>query len=248
MKHFIIVLNHSVFHWDRMWKSIYFKLNNTIILYKNRKVFNGPQEMSNFVDLTKYFNMRPKHQVHPTRGQQCVWFYQKWMCILQHRIYGSHLIIMSRFTTNQDRYTLTGESFYNNPGSLQNEWELHCNGSKFVSLHRYIKQILLASRFHFSIQEIEIKFLIPVSCIAGETASTNIAEYLQKKRLCENQEILAWSKINDVPMYPICCRSMLFGSGKWNDCNLDRAVTGSQVFSWGNIRYVSAPGANRVWM
>ena len=34
-----------------MWKSIYFKLNNTNILLKHRKVFNIPQEMSTFVDL-----------------------------------------------------------------------------------------------------------------------------------------------------------------------------------------------------
>ena len=47
----IIVLNHSVFHLDWMWKSIYFKLNNTNILLKYRKVFNIPQEMSTFVDL-----------------------------------------------------------------------------------------------------------------------------------------------------------------------------------------------------
>ena len=34
MSHFIIVLNHSVFHLDWMWKSIYFKLDNTNILLK----------------------------------------------------------------------------------------------------------------------------------------------------------------------------------------------------------------------
>ena len=64
-----------------MWNSIYFKLNNTIILYKHRKVLNIPQEMSAFVDLTKYFDLRPKRQVYLTRGQQCIWFYQKWLHI-----------------------------------------------------------------------------------------------------------------------------------------------------------------------
>ena len=54
---------------------MYFKLNNTIILYKHREVFNSPQEMWTFVDLTKYFDLRPKHQVYLTRGQQCVWFF-----------------------------------------------------------------------------------------------------------------------------------------------------------------------------
>ena len=39
-----------------MRKSIYFKLNNTIILYKHTKVFNIPQEMSTFADLTIYFD------------------------------------------------------------------------------------------------------------------------------------------------------------------------------------------------
>ena len=48
MKHFIIVFNYSVFHLFWMWKSIYFKLNNTIILYKHRKVYNILQQMSYF--------------------------------------------------------------------------------------------------------------------------------------------------------------------------------------------------------
>ena len=95
MLHFIIVLNHSDFHLDWMSNSIYFELNNTIILYKHRKVFNIPQEMSTFVDLTKHFDLRPKHQVYLTRGQQCEWFYKKWPCVLQHKINGSHLIIWS---------------------------------------------------------------------------------------------------------------------------------------------------------
>ena len=74
---------------------MHFKLNNTIILYKSKKVFNIPQEMSTFVDLTEYFDLRPKQQAYLTRGQQCVWFYQNWLCVLQHRINGSHLIIGS---------------------------------------------------------------------------------------------------------------------------------------------------------
>ena len=78
-----------------MWKNMYFKLNNTIILYKPRKVFNIPQEMSTFVDLTEYLDLRPKQQAYLSRGQQCVWLYQKWLCILQNRINGSHLIIES---------------------------------------------------------------------------------------------------------------------------------------------------------
>ena len=36
-----------------MWKYMYFKLNNTIIIYKPRTVFNIPQEMSNFVHFTE---------------------------------------------------------------------------------------------------------------------------------------------------------------------------------------------------
>ena len=78
-----------------MWKYMYSRLNNTIILYKPRKVFNVPQEMSTFVDLTENFDLCPKQQAYLTRDQQCVWFYQKWLHILQHRINGSHLIIMS---------------------------------------------------------------------------------------------------------------------------------------------------------
>ena len=79
--------------------------------------------MSTFVDLKKYFDLRLKHQVCLTRGQQCVcFFFQKWLCILQHRINGSHLIIGSWFVTNQDRYNSTWESFYNDPGSLQSDW------------------------------------------------------------------------------------------------------------------------------
>ena len=105
-----------------MWKYMYFKLNNTMILYRPRKVFNIPQDMSNFVDFTEYFDLRPKQQAYLTRGQQYLWFYQKWLCVLQHRINGSHLIIGSQFATNQDRYNMTGESFYNNPGSLQSDW------------------------------------------------------------------------------------------------------------------------------
>ena len=70
----IIVLNHSVFHLDWIWKYMYFKLNNTIILYKPRKVFNIPQKMSTFVDFTEYFDLRSKQQAYLTRGQQCVWF------------------------------------------------------------------------------------------------------------------------------------------------------------------------------
>ena len=31
-----------------------------IIMYKHRKVLNIPQEMSTFVDLTEYFDLRPK--------------------------------------------------------------------------------------------------------------------------------------------------------------------------------------------
>ena len=78
-----------------MWKYMYFKLNNTIILYKARKVFKIPQEMSNFVYFTEYFALRSKQQAYLTRGQQYLWFYQKWLCVLQHRINGSHLIIGS---------------------------------------------------------------------------------------------------------------------------------------------------------
>ena len=63
-----------------MWKYMYFKLNNTIILYKPRKVFNIPQEMPTFVDLTEYFNLLPKQQAYLNRGQKCVWLYQKWLC------------------------------------------------------------------------------------------------------------------------------------------------------------------------
>ena len=74
-----------------MWKYMYFKLNKTIILYKPRKVCNIPQEMSTFVDFTEYFDLRPKQQAYITRGQQYLWFYQKWLCVLQHRINGSHL-------------------------------------------------------------------------------------------------------------------------------------------------------------
>ena len=84
MQHFIIVLNHSVFHFVWLWKSISFELNNTIIPYKHGKVFNIPQAMPTFVDLIEYFDLHPKHQIYLTRGQQCVWFYQKWLCILQH--------------------------------------------------------------------------------------------------------------------------------------------------------------------
>ena len=159
------MLNHSVFHLDWMWKYMYFKSNNTTILYKPRKVFNIPQAMSTFVDLTalrwrhnehdcvsnhqrfdcllnrlfmsrskktpklrvtglcvgnspepvnsphkgpvtrkmfpfddvimEYFDLRAKQQAYLTRCQQCVCFCQKWLCILQHRINGSHLIIGS---------------------------------------------------------------------------------------------------------------------------------------------------------
>ena len=31
--------------------------------------------MLTFVDLTEYFDLRPKQQAYLTRGQQCVWFY-----------------------------------------------------------------------------------------------------------------------------------------------------------------------------
>ena len=74
---------------------MYFKLYNTIILYKPRKVLNISEEMSTFVDFTEYFDLRPKQQSYLTRGQQCVWFYQKWLSILQHRINWSHLVIGS---------------------------------------------------------------------------------------------------------------------------------------------------------
>ena len=47
------------FYLDWMWQSIYFKLNNTIILYKHKVVFDIPQGMSTFVDFTKYFTCVP---------------------------------------------------------------------------------------------------------------------------------------------------------------------------------------------
>ena len=78
-----------------MWKYMYFKLNNTIILYKPRTVFNIPQEMSNFVHFTEYFDLRPKQQAYLTLGQRYLCFYQKWLCLLQHRVNGSHLTIGS---------------------------------------------------------------------------------------------------------------------------------------------------------
>ena len=62
---------------------------------KPLKVSNIQEEISTFVDLVEYFDLRPKHQVYLSRGQQCVWFYQKWLCISQHKINGSHLVIGS---------------------------------------------------------------------------------------------------------------------------------------------------------
>ena len=98
---------------------MHFKLNNTIILYKPKKVFNIPQEMSNFVDLMVSICVQSNRHTLPVVSN--VYGFQRWLCILQHRINGSHLIIGGKFATNQDRDDMTEESFYNDPGSLQSD-------------------------------------------------------------------------------------------------------------------------------
>ena len=116
-----------------MWKSIIFKLNNTIILYKHRKVLNIQQEISTFVDLTKCFDLRPKHHVYLTRGTS-VYGFIKSDCA--YRNTGSMDVISLSGVNLQGTKIVTiwvGSHFIMTLVLCKVTGELLCNGSQFLS-------------------------------------------------------------------------------------------------------------------